>query len=121
MTGIDPFAGLAQTLQLPGSTVPAEPTEAIPQILQRRPSKAKRNRRWELQNKVTGYRGIPPELNKALKDIAAELSVSVSDVARAFLEYGLGAYKRRELVLAPRPRFSAHRNMTLYPQQNQSK
>ena len=115
MTGIDPFAGLAQTLQSPGSAVPAEPSEAIPQILQRRPSRAKRNREWEQKNKVTGYRGIPPELNNSLKALAAELSVPVGDVARAFLEHGLDAYKRGELALAPRPRFNAQNNMTLYP------
>jgi len=118
MTGIDPFAGLAQTLRSPGSTVPAEPTEAIPQILQRRPSRAKRNREWErTQHRVT-YRGIPPELNDTLKTIAAKMSVPVGDVVRAFLEHGLEAYECGELVLAPRPRFSAHRNMTLYPRKS---
>ncbi len=107
--GIDPFASLN------ASNVPVEPTEAIPQILQRRPSKAKRNREWEQRNKVTGYRGIPSELNEDLKAIAVELSVSIGDVARAFLEHGLEAYKRGELALAPRLRFSVHSNMTLYP------
>ena len=107
--GIDPFAALK------ASDVPAEPTEAIPQILQRRPSRAKRNRDWErTQHRVT-YRGISPELNNSLKALAAELSVPVGDVVRAFLEYGLEAYRNGDLALSPRPRFSAHRNMTLYP------
>ncbi len=108
--GIDPFAGLQ------AHDVPAEPTEAIPQILQRRPSRAKRNREWERKNKVTAYRGIPPELNDAMKDIAIKLSISIGDVARAFLEHGIEAYNRGDLALAPRPRYSTYSSMTLYPQ-----
>lgn len=107
--GIDPFAALN------ASNVPVEPTEAIPQILRLRPSKAKRNRDWERTQYRVTYRGISPELHAALKAIAVKLSVPVGDVARAFLEHGLEAYERGELALAPRPRFSVHSNMTLYP------
>ena len=98
MTGIDPFAGLAQTLQSPGSNVPSEPTEAIPQILQRRPSRAKRNREWERQNKPTCYRGIPLELHARIKAIAAEIAIPPGDLARAFLEVGLAAYEAGEMT-----------------------
>ena len=111
--GIDPFAALRV------SNVPAEPSDAIPQILQRRPSRAKRNRDWERTQYRVTYRGISPELHEALKAIAIELSVPVGDVARAFLEHGLEAYKSGDLVLAPRPRLSAHNNMTLYPSKSE--
>ncbi len=112
MTGIDPFAGLAQTLQSPGSAVPIEPTEAIPQILQRRPSRAKRNREWERTQYRVTYRSISPELHDALKAIATKISVPVGEVARAFLEYGLKAYEQGELSLTPSFLIG---KMTLYP------
>ena len=104
--GIDPFATLK------ASDISDEPSEAIPQILQRRPSRAKRNRDWERKHLKVTYRDIPPELNDTMKDIAVELSVSVSDVARAFLEYGLKAYERGELSLTPSFLIG---KMTLYP------
>ena len=94
-----PFAAF---LQGAGAvSVPAEPTEALPQILQHRPSQAKRNRDWEReQNRVT-YRGIPEQLNEDLKALALELNVPIGDVVRAFLEFGLAAYREQRLTLDP--------------------
>ena len=63
-----PFATLVGTTS---PTIPAEPSEAIPAVLKHKPSEALRDRGWEQQNKVTGYRGIPPELNAELKALAA--------------------------------------------------
>ena len=85
-------------------------------VLARRPSKARRNRDWERRQRETvgfaGYRGIPPELNDEIKDVAEELGVRVGEVARAFLEYALEAYYRGELQLEPQPRPG---KFTLYP------
>ena len=108
--GIDPFA----TLKV--SDISDEPSEAIPQILRRRPSRAKRTRTWEQRNKVTGYRGIPPELNEKVKAIARQFSVPTGEVARAFLEHGLKAYEQGELSLTPS--FLVGK-MTLYPTKNE--
>jgi len=49
------------------------------------------------QTQLHSYRGIPPELHKKLVDIAANYGVSVGDIARLFLEYGLKAYTAKEL------------------------
>ena len=61
--------------------------------------------------KVT-FRGIPRELNAALNSIAAELCIPVSELARAFLEYGVRAYQEGELI--PQPVLSTNKR-TLYP------
>jgi len=74
-------------------------------VLASRPSRAKRDRSWEKQaakaQGVVTYRGVPPELNKQIKAIADELGVPVGDVARAFLEHGLKAYRNGTLELTP--------------------
>jgi hypothetical protein len=61
---------------------------------------------------MASYRGIPPELHEALKEIAAELEVTVGEVARVFLEYGLKAYEAGDLALDPKPLPS---KFTLFP------
>ena len=76
-----------------------EPVEA----LTRRPSREKRTRRWEKSHPRVSYRGVPPELQAELKQVATALSVPVGQVARAFLEFGLAAYKCGDLVLEPEP------------------
>jgi len=83
-------------------------------LLKRRPTKAKRNRDWERRTNylVATYRGIPPELQREIKEVAAELGVPVGDVARAFLEHGLRAYRDGELTLE---RHLAVGRWTLYP------
>ena len=80
-----------------------EPIEA----LVRRPSKARRNNKWERLHRqrkgFVSYRGIPDSVHERLKEIANDLGVPVGEVARKFLEYGLEACKRGELVLQPKP------------------
>jgi hypothetical protein len=60
-----------------------------------------RDRTWEKGQRERGivvtYRGIPAELRDRLTAIAKENGLPVGDVARAFLECGLGAYGRGEL------------------------
>jgi len=88
-------------------------TETV-DLLARRPSKAKRNRGWERKhNPVTvTYRGIPRELQKELKAIAGQKGVTVGEVARVFIEYGLEAYEQGELELRPVLTTGKH---TLFP------
>lgn len=85
-------------------------------VLAKRPSKAKRDRRWEREQRekvgFAGYRGIPQELNSELNKVARELGVRVGDVARAFLEHGLAAYRSGDLLLKPQPRPD---KLTLFP------
>lgn len=71
-------------------------------------SKAKRNRKWEQEQRAkpgkttVTYRNIPVDLKGAIKDIAGKLNVNIDDVARAFLERGLADYENGELELNPR-------------------
>lgn len=89
------------------------------EVLTRRPSKAKRNREWERRQYEKGlfvaYRGIPRELHESIKEIADDLGVPVGEVARAFLEYGLEACRRGDLVLQPKP---VTGKFSLFPEKN---
>lgn len=110
----DPFAALNEPEPaVPEPDVPAEPVLAIPSVLARKPSQAKRNREWEQANKVTGFRGLPLALLSELKAVAADLGVTISELARALLEYGLAALRRGDLVLQPQLKTG---RMTLYPE-----
>lgn len=73
--------------------------EPVVDVLNRRPSKAKRTRTWERQQAalMVTYRGIPPELKQAIHAVAQELGITVSEVGRLFLEYSLAAYQSGEL------------------------
>ena len=80
-----------------------EPADAIPT------PKAKRRRRWEREQRndpdtmqVT-YRGIPRALSAELKALAEAERVTVSELARLFLEYGLAAHQAGELVIETEP------------------
>ena len=66
---------------------------------------AKRRRTWERRQRrnpetmqVT-YRGIPRELNEQLKAVATAERVTVSEIARLFLEYALDAHQAGELTV----------------------
>lgn len=91
-----------------------EPVEI--DVLVHRPSRAKRDRSWEKrvrreQGQVC-YRGVPAEVNEAIKAIAQELGVVVGEVARAFLEEGIRQYR------AGRLRLTVHKvggRWTIYP------
>lgn len=108
MTKIDPFDNL-----LP----PSEPTEAIPEVLQHKPSTAKRNRAWEKEERkkkhVATYRGIPRHLQDELRHTANKHNVPIGEVARAFLEYALHAYQKGDLTL--QAKFGPGK-LTLYPE-----
>ena len=108
MSRTNPFASLT-------SEVPEEPTEAIPQLLAHKPSHAKRSREWEKgKNTVTvTYRGIPPELNGQVRQLAETLGVPAGEIVRAFIERGLQAYEQGDLMLQPHLRIG---KMTLYPE-----
>ncbi len=76
----------------------------------------KRDRSYEAEQRAKGivvtYRGIPPELQADIKAVAGALRVPIGDVARAFLAYGLAAYRRGDLELSP---VETVRKATLYP------
>lgn len=107
----DPFAGLTTTV------VPEEPTEAIPDVLQHKPSTAQRDRDWEKVQRKSGavatYRGIPKHLQADIKRVATKHHVPVGEVARAFLEYAMVAYERGDLEL--QAEFGPGK-LTLYPE-----
>ena len=74
-----------------------------------------RNRDWERSRRANAvsYRGIPPEIQTGIKQVAAELEVNAEEVARAFLEFGLKALRNGEIGIQPHPR---GRLMTLFPE-----
>lgn len=74
-----------------------------------------RNREWERSRRANAvsYRGIPQEVQTGIKEIAASLDVSAEEVARAFLEFGLMAFRNGEIQIQPHPK---GRLMTLFPE-----
>lgn len=73
--------------------------------------KSARDRRWEQDHPAATYRGVPPELHTQLKTIANELEVTLDDVARAFLEFGLWCFDQGELQIEP----VLNQKLTLFP------
>ena len=61
-------------------------------------SKAKRDRGWERRQRAdpdvcqVSYRGIPRDLNGAMVEVAQRHGITVSEVARIFLEYAWEDY-----------------------------
>jgi len=112
MAGGDPFAGLELLVE----PVAPEPLEAIPDVLEHRPSQAKRDRSWERRQRKNGdvatYRGVPKHLQAEIKRVAVRHHVPVGEVARAFFEYALVAYERGDLEL--QATFGPGK-LTLYP------
>ncbi len=88
----------------------SEPAAFIPPP----PGKTKRDRSWDRKHNrsVASYRGIPPELQAEIKQVADDLGISPGEVARAFLEFSLTAHRRGDLRLNPVP---AAAKMTLFP------
>lgn len=74
--------------------------------------KRPRDRTWEQANPAITFRGVPPELHKAVKEIAQNLHVNVDDVARAFLEYSFRCYELGRLPIEP----VLHQKLTLFPE-----
>ena len=99
------------------SLPPAEPVEAIPEVL-KRDQKAdrsgqmakyghKRDRSWDANRSKATY-DLPADLIERIRQIAAELgeagaAVRVSDVARLLLEAGLVQYESGQLDVTPKP------------------
>jgi hypothetical protein len=95
----------------PASQLPA----AVPIIEQLRlVEKKQRDRSWEKKegNRPTSYRGVPVRLQAEIRQVAVELQVTVDDVARAFLEFGLQCYRQGELKITPTLR---RQRLTLFP------
>ena len=74
--------------------------------------KRPRDRTWEQANPAMTFRGVPPELHTAIKEVAKDLQVNVDDVARAFLEYSLRCYEMGRLRIEP----VLHQKLTLFPE-----
>lgn len=74
-----------------------------------------RNREWERARRANtvSYRSVPPELQYEIKAIAADLEVNAEEIARAFLEFGLNAFRNDEIQIQPHPK---GRLMTLFPE-----
>lgn len=86
---------------------------AVPVIEQLRlAEKKQRDRSWERENRTLLFRGVPHGLHEEIKQVAVELQVRTSDVARAFLEYGLLCHQRGELQVTP---VLSQYRLTLFP------
>jgi len=100
--------------KIPDESIPTN----LPDIFESLPvaEPRRRDRVWEKRhlNKKAVYRGVDPKAALRVRGIADELNVPTGEVARALLEYGLDAYSRGDLNLAPRPN-PARLRMTLFP------
>ena len=105
----NPFGNIAVNESVPAT--PPDIYESLPMAAPRQ-----RKRDWERahQNEKVVYRGVDPQAALQVRQLAEELHVPVGEVARALLEYGLDAYSRGNLNLAPRPNPERLR-MTLFP------
>jgi hypothetical protein len=80
----------------------------------RRP--AKRNRKWEKEHRPYRYVNVPTELREQVLALAEHLGVTVDEVARAFVEYGVECIDEEKLYLRAQP--NPHgRKMTLFPKE----
>jgi hypothetical protein len=98
-----------------GDQASAQPPAAVPIVEQLRlAEKKQRDRSWEKQedNRATSYRGVPPKLQAEIRQVAVELQVTMDDVARAFLEFGLQCYRKNEIKIAPA---LSRQRLTLFP------
>jgi hypothetical protein len=80
----------------------ADTDEPIDALL-RRPSKAKRNRKWEAENKSRAYRGIEDKTHERLVTLADELRVPVGDLVNHLLTKSLDMVESGRLNLDTRP------------------
>ncbi len=93
----------------------AQAPAAVPVVEQLRVvEKKQRDRSWEKQgeNRPTSYRGVPPKLQAEVRHVAADLQVTVDDVSRAFLEFGVQCYRKKEIKIAPT---LSRQRLTLFP------
>jgi hypothetical protein len=105
----NPFGDIPVNESAPAT--PPDIYESLPMAAPRR-----RKRDWERahQNEKVVYRGVDPQAALQVRQLAEELHVPMGEAARALLEYGLDAYSRGNLNLAPRPNPERLR-MTLFP------
>lgn len=80
----------------------------------RRP--AKRNRKWEKEHRPYRYVNVPTELREQVLAMAQHLKVTVDEVARAFIEYGIECVDEEKLHLRAQPN-PYGRKMTLFPKE----
>lgn len=82
----------------------------VKSALGRVPIKKRKRPRYpsEVQRQKATY-SIPRELHQGIREIAKDLEVPVSDVARAFLEFGLRQYHSGELELEVGPDYERRR------------
>lgn len=76
----------------------------------RKGSAEKESSAWRRQ---TSYRGIPSEVQTALRDLHETLSVPLGEVATMLLGHALNAYQEGRLVLNPHPRSAPELNFSL--------
>ena len=67
------------------------------------PEPGRRDRAWDRAQQaaglVTTYRGIPPKVRAAVKDLAAALHVPVGELAGELLAFALGEHAAGRLVI----------------------
>jgi hypothetical protein len=80
----------------------------------RRP--AKRNRKWEREHRPYRYVNVSVELREQVLALAEHLEVTVDEVARAFIEYGIDCVDEEKLHLRAQPN-PYGRKMTLFPKE----
>ncbi len=85
---------------------PKDPKATWP-ISQQKKSKRKKVEapRWRT---VVTFRGIPAATREAVKQIAAEHTLPVGEVAAFLIGYGIGAFRSGELALRPVPKSGAN-------------
>ena len=103
---------------VPAGVDPTDPLFATPKSVVeqlRVVEERKRDRSWEKQanNRPTTFRGVPPKLQAEVRQMAADLHVTVDDVARAFLEFGWQCYRKGELQITPTLN---RQRLTLFPE-----
>lgn len=100
----------------PNATI-AEVTQPQAVLEKLRLADPKVNRRpWDERHRFTqvSYRGFPNGLLEQLRQLASKMNVSLDDIARALLEYGIGAVWSGGLQLKP---VEKGLRMTLFPQE----
>lgn len=109
--------GLFNANQMPAVSSPVfgSPSSALLNMMPIAEERQRRSRDWERSRRenAVSYRGIPPEIQTGIKTVAAEIEVNAEEVARAFLEFGLNAFRNGEIQIQPHPK---GRLMTLFPE-----
>jgi hypothetical protein len=107
----NPITEVEEDQQQESTMIPQQPLDLIPTADLRK----KRSRKWEQEHRLetVTYRGIPRQVMELIINDSQSLSVPRDEVVRAFLEYGVGAYRNGTLKLFAYPKAQ---RMTLYPE-----